>query len=437
MTKNQEKQQENAEQRNKKEIDWQFIEKQACQFLRISGTWYKKCFHPVTGEMVLEHFRAEDVMKDFGRENGTLILGSAPKYVNYVNFPDHLNHKEDLVGASQDHYFNLYREIKYKPVEGGEWDHIKKLFKHIFGEQYELGLDYVELLYLKPQKRLPVLVLVSRENGTGKSTFCNFLHALFGANCCQITNDSLRSNFNSWWVTKLIAYCEETLLNRREDSEKIKNLTTAETVPSEAKGKDSVPVQVFIKFILCSNDEDRPIVINADDTRHWVRKVPKITEKNPNEDFLEECKKEIPAFLYYLMQRQLSTSGRDRLWFTPEETRTDAWRRIVAGGMTALAKEIVAMMLHIMEAKELFELKYSAESLYQMVVMNGAPYNLRCPCSRTIIRDILIGWGLKATKVSSRYDYYVVLSDGTVRFEGKPSGKVYSISRDLLETLYF
>ena len=419
----------------KKKIDWDRVNREACRYLRISGTWYRKCLHPVTNEVVLEHYRAEDVIKDYGKDEGPLILDTADKYINYVNLPDHLNYTEDITSKSGDHYYNIYRPIKHRPQAGGRWTHIERLIRHIFGEQFEMGLDYVQLLYLQPMKRLPVLVLVSRENGTGKSTFCNFLHALFGENCCQITNDSLRSNFNSTWVNKLLVYCEETLLDRREDSEKIKNLVTAFTIPSEAKGKDRVNIQTYIKFILCSNDEDRPIIINADDTRHWVRKVPPLTDKNPNEDFLEECQKEIPAFLFFLTQRQVSTLGHDRLWFQPNETRTEAWQRIVAGGMPSLAREMVEVLLVIMDTFDLSEIKYDAANLCQMIVNTGMPYSLKCPCSRIIIRDILRGWGLESSKTTQRYDYYVMLPDNTAQLKESKTGKVFSISKRFLESI--
>ena len=46
---------------------------------------------------------------------------------------------------------------------------------HIFGDQYELGLDYLQILYTMPQQKLPILLLVSEERNTGKSTILNFL----------------------------------------------------------------------------------------------------------------------------------------------------------------------------------------------------------------------------------------------------------------------
>ena len=44
---------------------------------------------------------------------------------------------------------NLYEPISHTPAIG-TWEHIDMLVSHIFGEQYELGLDYLQLLYLQP-----------------------------------------------------------------------------------------------------------------------------------------------------------------------------------------------------------------------------------------------------------------------------------------------
>ena len=41
----------------------------------------------------------------------------------------------------------------------------------------------------------------------------------------------------------------------------------------EAKGKDLCEVQFFGKFIMCSNNEDTPVLIEPRETRYWVRKI--------------------------------------------------------------------------------------------------------------------------------------------------------------------
>jgi hypothetical protein len=90
--------------------------------------------------------------------------------------------------------FNVYNPLEHEPLEEecGEDDcpNIIAYLKHLFGEHivkfkhpagkyeteypnYELGLDYVQLLYQQPAQKLPILCLVSKENNTGKSTLEN------------------------------------------------------------------------------------------------------------------------------------------------------------------------------------------------------------------------------------------------------------------------
>lgn len=112
--------------------------------------------------------------------------------------------------------------------------------KHIFGEQYELGMDY-----LHPIQKLPILLLVSEERNTDKSTFLNFLKALFQNNVTFNTNEDFRSQFNSDWAGKLLIVVDEVLLSRREDSERLKNLSTTLSYKVEAKGKDRDEIAFF------------------------------------------------------------------------------------------------------------------------------------------------------------------------------------------------
>ena len=56
---------------------------------------------------------------------------------------------------------------------------------------------------------------------------------------------------------------DEVLLNRREDSERIKNLSTARSYKAEAKGRDRREVEFFGKFVLCSNNERNPVLIET------------------------------------------------------------------------------------------------------------------------------------------------------------------------------
>ena len=95
---------------------------------------------------------------------------------------------------------------------------------------FELSsIDYIKLLLEKPTQILPVLCLVSESRNTGKTTFLNFIKVIFGANMTINTNEDFRSQFNSDWATKLIIGVDEVLLDKIEDSERIKILSTAKT----------------------------------------------------------------------------------------------------------------------------------------------------------------------------------------------------------------
>ena len=164
--------------------------------------------------------------------------------------------------------------------------------------------------------------MVSEERNTGKSTFLNFLKAVFQNNVTFNTNEDFRSQFNSDWAGKLLIVIDEVLLNRREDSERLKNLSTTLSYKVEAKGKDRDEISFFAKFVLCSNNELLPVIIDVGETRYWVRKIERL--KSDDTDFLQKLKAEIPAFLYFLQHRTLSTNKESRMWFAPQLTFTPA-----------------------------------------------------------------------------------------------------------------
>jgi hypothetical protein len=95
-----------------------------------------------------------------------------PKYKAFCNVPDHIHYQPIIENC-----FNRYFEFEHDP-EDGECSLTLEFLHHIFGEQYDLGLDYIQLLYQRPQQILPILCLVSAENNTGKSTFIKWLKAI-------------------------------------------------------------------------------------------------------------------------------------------------------------------------------------------------------------------------------------------------------------------
>ena len=296
------------------------------EYVRVGTTYYKTVNQPqLRGGSVRKRipWSVETLRQDHGKN----FIADIPKYDGFCTVPSHTDYREEI-----DNFLNLYEPIDHVP-EKGAFPHIESLMQHIFGEQYELGMDYLQLLYLCPVEKLPILLLVSEERNTGKSTFLNFLKVIFQDNVTFNTNEDFRSQFNSDWAGKLLIAVDEVLLNRREDTERLKNLSTALTYKVEAKGRDRYEVLFYTKFVLCSNNERNPVLIDAEETRFWVRKVCPL--KADDTQFLYKLKAEIPAFLFWLSNRRLSTEQESRMWFRPSLIHTVALDKIIRNNRSA------------------------------------------------------------------------------------------------------
>ena len=166
------------------------------KYIRVATTLYKIVQKPLQSGDFIEMRLAwnydtlkQDHSKDF--------LAQIEKHDGFCCVPNHQNYQR-TIGS----FLNDYEPIEVTPKQG-EFQLIKMFLQHIFGEQYEMGVDYLQLLYTKPLQRLPILMLVSKERNTGKTTFLNLLKAIFGRNMTFNTNEDFRSQFNSDWATKL------------------------------------------------------------------------------------------------------------------------------------------------------------------------------------------------------------------------------------------
>ncbi len=353
----------------------------------------------------------QDHSKDF--------LSEVKKYDGFCCVPSHTDYKP-LIGS----FLNEYQAIDTTP-KAGEFPRIEEFLQHIFGEQYQMGLDYMQLLYKSPLQRLPILLLVSQQRNTGKTTFLNLLKAIFGANMTFNTNEDFRSQFNSDWATKLIVAVDEVLLDRREDSERIKNLSTARSYKAEAKGKDRNEVEFFAKFVLCSNNELNPIFIEQGETRYWVRKIDPIGYDNPN--LLGEMKKELPAFVWLLQHRILTTSQESRMWFKPSLLATPALRNMVSHNRGKVESEMIQIITDVLDHKQADEYIFCPADIAHMLEMRGHR------TEHTFIRKILQqNWHLMPSKPQNYISERLSL-DGSLHTSPPSTGRCYTVTRQLIE----
>ena len=90
--------------------------------------------------------------------------------------------------------------------------------------------------------------------------------------------------------------------------------------------------------MLCSNNENLPVIIDPGETRYWVRKVGRL--ENDDTEFLTKLKAEIPALLYHLQHRRMATEQSSRMWFDPGQIATPALRKIIRSNRNILEIEM-------------------------------------------------------------------------------------------------
>lgn len=392
------------------------------EYIRVGTSLYKLAHQPLAnGTTVLRRipWSFGTIRQDYGKNHTPPIK----KYDGFCTVPSHTDYHKEIDG-----FYNLYEPITHVPVEG-EFPDIIKLMRHIFGEQFELGLDYMQLLYRQPTQKLPILLLVSEERNTGKTTFLNFLKAVFQDNATFNTNEDFRSQFNADWAGKLLIVVDEVLLCRREDSERLKNLSTAQTYKVEAKGKDRQEVNFFAKFVLCSNNELFSVIIDMGETRYWVRKVMRL--ENDDTNFLPKLKEQIPAFLYYLQHRPLSTTKESRMWFNSALIRTEALERIMQSNRNHTEIDIVELLRAIMESQNVDKVSFIPQDLLPLLSLNGVKVELWH--IRKVVKEL---WRLKPAPnalsyTTYQYDYSRPSKFGAIN----RVGRFYTVTKEFLDTL--
>jgi len=385
-------------------------------FIRVRTSYYKKIKKPLlSGDVIecLSLWSLEVIKQDYGRQWMDLFE-KMPKYDGFCNIPDHINYVRSFKG-----FYNQYEPLTVIEKEG-EFDVILGFLEHIFQEQLNIGIDYLTILFQKPTERLPILCIVSKERNTGKTTFLNLLKEIFAGNMTHNSNEDFRSNFNDSWVNKLIIAVDEVQLDRKEDSEKIKNLSTAKSYKIESKGVDRTEVEFFGKFILCSNKEDDLIYIDPLEIRYWMRKLPLLEKDDPL--ILEKLKAQVPAFVHFLKTRQITSERKGRMWFSPEEISTETLIRIKRRFRNKIESELIEIITEIMDNIEIEEFYFTNKDAIELLRSNNIRVN------RGEVKRVLDNLKLRTQDNAYNYIAYKYDASGVI-YQVPLKGRYYSINR--------
>lgn len=312
--------------------------KKPLTYVRVGDTYmslYKTKNRYGADTQMIKPFAKAEIVQDNSKD----ILPLVPKFYDFTIEPNNLNYSQVV-----DSCFNQYSAFPHKPsdLDDISWEQFPAtvfMLNHIFGsEAIELGLRYMQCLYLHPKQSLPILSLVSTERGTGKTTFLNWISMLFGNNSVLISPSDLASQFNSIYATKNIILIDETTIDKQNTIERLKSLVTAKEITVNQKFMSNYALPFFGKVILCTNKEDDFLKVDEEEIRFWIRKVPVI--KNLNTNVEHELFKEIPFFLKFLIEMPAIDFSKSRMVFTPEEIQTKQLAVLKEESKSGLRKEI-------------------------------------------------------------------------------------------------
>lgn len=388
-------------------------------YVRVGTTYFKKSLYPsLSGDFIeiLVVWSSELIRQDHGKNT----LSEIERFDGFICIPE--NRPEHFKKRVQD-YYNTYHQISKSPQKG-DISNTMIFLKHIFGDQKAMGIDYLQILYLKPTQILPILCLVSKERATGKSTFLKWLKVIFEFNMTFLTNSDFTSQFNADWSSKLIIAVDEVLFKTDELTERIKYLSTTNSHKTESKGKDKKESQFFGKFILCSNNETSFIKIDAEEIRFWVLKIEKFEKEDVH--FLEKLISEIPAFLNFLTNRELSTENQSRMWFTPQQIKTQALQRLVRFNSSKMEAELANVLMNTMESLDIEALEFCFSDLLN--ILNKFRLKYDAVEIKKIVREM---WELEPAKNSNQYQKITITMDLDF-YQNQSKGRYYSVSREFL-----
>lgn len=303
-----------------------------------------------------------------------------------------------------------YDSKKFDVLDEGEVQDkigtILDFFKHIFGDKYLVGLDYVTILYQFPKRKLPALALVSRLKGTGKSTFLDLMKEFFGANATISSLSGLLGNFNAMVQGKLLCMLEETRDERGQGENKLKDMITNEYTVIEGKGKDQFEATQIIKLLFASNFPNSFLKITDNEDRFFVVEVPQITGKKDNK-LKSKMIKQLSHFRYFLENREIVHKDEDRLWFKLERYETQALRNVKEASKNptiAAIEDLIRkiFLFKLKEEKELFRsFKICSKTLsdYMNEYYNTKKYNKIWLTKTLKAHDII------SSKNSTRFTY--------------------------------
>lgn len=343
---------------NKAKYEWggeklEYVKsEEADLFMRVGIDWLKKVKVPNHRGLLeerVQRWSVAEIKRDYPKYVADqLINKDIPRYDAFFIEPsfDPTQYRRVLHGC-----YNLMEPLLWEPKQG-RFDLTIKFLKHIFGgegtltwneeeeryeeqnidaDQFTIALDYLSIMHQHPKQKTFVPCLVSKEQGTGKTTFLEWLCTVYNGNGTILDNERFKMNFNGHYASKFIIGLDEGFLDveKKAERERLKKMVTSKTMFLEMKGVDVKEIPYYGHLIICSNDADSLMKMEEEDTRWFVVKVDPLEQSDKDPDYEKKLMEEIPHYLQYIANRKIHHPKVDRLWFSPKDFETEQMRKII------------------------------------------------------------------------------------------------------------
>ena len=158
--------------------------------------------------------------------------------------------------------------------------------------------------------------------------------------------------------------------------------------------------------------------------RFWVMKIPVLDEEDTH--FLDNLITEIPAFMHFLGNRTTSSKRLTRMWFTPQQIKTNALVKLVRNNRNRVEKELASILLSVIE-------KFDMEAV-DLCPMDAllALNKTRVKTDLTQLRRLLKrDWNLSNQDNSNSYQKFVIWTDGEINLMDA-KGRYFTVEKTFL-----
>jgi len=218
---------------------------------------------------------------------------------------------------------NIWEGLSITPVKGS-W---KKTRRHVW--KILCNKDPVKFKYFfrwfawtmqNPDKRAEVAVIIKGKQGAGKGFFFSQFKEVFGPHYMNISSgDHLTGKFNEHLRRTVFLFADEAYDPKDREAEgKLKQLITEETIPIEAKFRDTVIAKNRLHIVMATNN-DRVLIASEDTRRFFINETDNRWAKGQGKTDDQRVKYFAPLF------KEMNDGGRAAMVYDLLNTKLGNW----------------------------------------------------------------------------------------------------------------